>query len=127
MSYQDLIARLEKAGDADQDRVMCDAIKYAVDSGWITPKQRDRAVEMILAEAYESAALMLVPDALPEHSQIVIRVEGDKTFADARIEVRGEYPGEESVIAEGDGPTSGIALCIAALKARQSLASAKGE
>lgn len=121
MNYQDLIARLEKSDAAYQTAVMCDVLKFAVDADWITVKQRDRAVKMILEEAYESAAIILLPGDCYWAAGFG-KMSETEPLGGASIFKPGKH---DDPLGQGEAATVALALCIAALKARQSLTSAQ--
>lgn len=70
------------------------------------------------------AAMTLVPDKLPDHSEIVISLEGNRSVATVVIQTRGMYEGEETIIADASALTIPQALCAASLRERA--ATAKG-
>lgn len=125
MNLSEMIAVLERATEAQQDEVIRRALRFAVAHGWITAAACERAMRMCDAEAYESAALAL----LPQNDWISWKIEGGTNPRD---------PGAIACVAiwserdHGDLPNNGIrygtkwrtgatpaiALGIAAMKAR---------
>jgi hypothetical protein len=112
----DLIARLEAATADQQAGLIKLALWSAVDNGWITPKACGRAIRMVDAEAYESAALTLVPDGWRWSLDWTQRPPyQDCGRADLYAPGRGIKPPD---VQDVYAATPAIALCIAALKAR---------
>lgn len=114
----DLIARLEKATEADQQSVMLDVIAFAYKSKWIAAIAYNRALEWILLGAYESAALILVPEGWSWTVKAYRDCAPPNDTAHAVVSrVAWEKRGDEAEFYKSSNPA--IALCIAALKAMQ--------
>ena len=122
MSYQDLIARLEKAtGPAWQlDADIAVGMGWALDESdqlypWANPNG-DLLEDCPHYTASIDAALTLVPEGWTRFV--------DATAPECLIDVELFAPGK-GPLTKGSHRCESIALCIAALKARQALTSAK--
>lgn len=62
MTNTDLIARLEAAGPKDEATLLGTCANYATAYGWITSDQCGQMWRCIDVDAYESAALILMPE-----------------------------------------------------------------
>ena len=62
MTTADLIKRCEEAGADQEGTLVQEALDLARDRGWIARDTWDQGMHMLEAGAYESAALLLVPE-----------------------------------------------------------------
>jgi hypothetical protein len=138
---KELIAKLENAHGPSRE-LDC-AIAVAV--GWFVahPGQKSEPVDYVdvrqpgqntwpgyggdqlvprLTEFIDDA-LTLMPKKLPEHSEINISIEGDRSFTSVSIDVRGEHSMADTV-AEGSASAPALAICITALKASAAISAA---
>jgi hypothetical protein len=113
MTREELIAALERADGGEQDELIRCALRFALMQGWITVATWDRAVRMCDAEAYESAALTLVPDELWRS------ILHAPPFGKATVSLRtGGITDPKTKEWMGHAITPAIAICIAAIRAR---------
>lgn len=62
-----LIERVEQATSEQQGEVIAAVLMTARKTGWLTSAQYSAALHMLVAKAYESAALALVPEGWGWH------------------------------------------------------------
>ena len=105
MTLSELIAALERAEASQQDELVRRALRFAVAHGWVTAAACERAMRMCDAEAYESAALALVPEG---HNALIYTTGAARVWP---IEGRRSYD-------LSYGRTPALALWVAVLKAR---------
>lgn len=118
MTLEQLTAQLE-AATGDAPLLFRMALDLAHMEGWITDLQWSTANLQIIHGAYIDAALTLVP----EDVDWLVRTGIRRNFRDGAYAhiMRGEVNAQGQSIGEGWHPTPAIALCIAALKAREDL------
>lgn len=108
-NLSNLIAQVEAAGLGQQAKLLCDAWDLLARPGWGDFERSTRFMRCIDAEAFESAALMLVPEgAFPTLDFVERRCWlRDGSGFDLAFEV-----------AHGEGSTIALALVAACLRAR---------
>ena len=130
VTADELIARLKKATADEQREAIDQALLFAWCRDWISSRNCRRGGKMLDAEAYESAALMLVPEGWsgeimwkssgPSRSFVELsRWPTDKADCPADFEMDGyaqDYP--ELPTEPGNGRPLALAIAIAAIKAR---------
>lgn len=109
-TIETLLPDLESATEESQALVIGRTINFALQSGWISQEQYDRAWRLIEAGGYIDAALTLVPD---EWYWFV-----DNQFKGSPAQAGMCVPNKDETLVSGEAETPVLALCIAALKAR---------
>lgn len=111
-----LIEKLERADGPNYDLMLlafkeCNPVSmcWDFDEGQAYEQKKSRFVELLLVEAWEQAALTLVPDGWDEYWQMNCNGYHEATFNNHTI--------KRTAFGHSDA-SQAIAICIAALKAR---------
>lgn len=104
-----LVEDLEAAGPEHEPKLVGDVIEYAVECGWLTADEFQRACKFMIAGAYLDAALLTVPEGWNGQVDFGLSPNSaelwNNRFAPDCVEI--------SVEAE----TPALALCAASMKA----------
>lgn len=105
----DLIEKLKAATEEDQDRLLTIAFNKLQASGRISRELSAKAYKMLQVEAYESAALLLVPEGAPAELRFHRDAVTGDDYASYRI-IPNKWQTHR---------TPALAICAAALEAKE--------